>query len=286
MGSAAMDGSGNIAIAYTVSSSSTFPSIRYTSRVASDPPGTMPGGEQTCVAGTGVQQSSSNRWGDYSSISVDPVDDCTFWLTNEYYANNGSFDFKTRICAFTLPECGSCTATEPGGEVSCADGLDNDCDGAIDADDTDCCPDADGDGFNDAACGGTDCNDGDAAINPAASELCTDVVDNDCDGAIDCADSDCDSDPACCPDFDGDGFTDAACGGLDCNDNDAAINPFASELCSDTVDNDCDGDVDCADGDCAADPACVCAAKKEPCVVDADCCSNKCRGPAGSKTCK
>ena len=286
MGSVSMDGSGNIALAYSVSSSGIFPEIRYTARESTDPLGTVTGGEQTCIAGAGSQIASSNRWGDYSSISVDPVDDCTFWLTNEYYANTGSFDFKTRVCAFKLDECGACEVTEDA-EMTCDDGIDNDCDGAIDADDTDCCPDADGDGFNDAACGGADCNDNDPAINPGASEQCTDAVDNDCDLAIDCADPDCDSDPACCPDADGDGFTDAACGGTDCNDGDPAINPLANEICTDTVDNDCDGLFDCDDDDCDLDPVCdVCGPKGASCVVDADCCSNKCRGPSGNMTCK
>ena len=55
--------------------------------------------------GAGVQRQSFNRWGDYSTMSVDPADDCTFWYTQEYYANNGSFDFKTRIGSFKVPGC-------------------------------------------------------------------------------------------------------------------------------------------------------------------------------------
>jgi hypothetical protein len=91
-------------------------------------------------AGTGVQQSSSCRWGDYSSLSVDPSDDCTFWYTQEYYANNGGFDFKTRIGTFNLCNGGGgCTPTEPV-EASCKDLLDNDCDTLIDAADPDCAP--------------------------------------------------------------------------------------------------------------------------------------------------
>ena len=62
----------------------------------------MPGGEVTCHEGTGAQVASSNRWGDYSSMSVDPTDDCTFWYTQEYYQTTGSFDFNTRICRFTI----------------------------------------------------------------------------------------------------------------------------------------------------------------------------------------
>ena len=104
MGSAAMDKQGNIAVGYSVSSTGVFPSIRYSTRAAGDPLGTM-GAEVTLQAGAGVQQSSSNRWGDYSSMSVDPADGCTFWFTTEYYANSGSFDFKTRIGSFKQPGC-------------------------------------------------------------------------------------------------------------------------------------------------------------------------------------
>ena len=108
MGSAAMDKSGNIALGYSVSSRDTFPSIRYTSRTAADPLGTLPGGEVELVAGSDVQVRSFNRWGDYSTMSVDPVDGCTFWYTQEYQRNDDArqdFDFKTRIGAFKLAGC-------------------------------------------------------------------------------------------------------------------------------------------------------------------------------------
>ncbi len=139
MGSIAMNGSGDIALGYSVSSTATFPSIRYVTRTSGDPLGTLPGGEVELVAGAGSQTSSSNRWGDYSSMSVDPVDDCTFWYTQEYYANSGSFDFKTRIGSFRGPSCGgpACMPTQTN-ELSCGDGIDNDCDGAIDCLDSDC----------------------------------------------------------------------------------------------------------------------------------------------------
>jgi hypothetical protein len=102
--SAAMDQRGDIAIGFSVSDRRTFPSIRYAARTPADPLGTM-GGEVELVAGSGVQQSSFNRWGDYSSMSVDPVNGCTFWYTQEYYSETGSFDFKTRIGSFTVPGC-------------------------------------------------------------------------------------------------------------------------------------------------------------------------------------
>jgi hypothetical protein len=105
MGSIAQDQDRNIALGYSVAGSSLFPSVAYTSRMAGDAAGLMPGGEVTCHAGTGAQTASSNRWGDYSSMSVDPTDDCTFWYTQEYYQTTGSFDFNTRICSFKFADC-------------------------------------------------------------------------------------------------------------------------------------------------------------------------------------
>ena len=106
MGSIAQDRNNNIALGYSVSGVTQAPDIRYVSRAATDPPGTLPGGEITLQAGFGVQQSSFGRWGDYSAMSSDPFPDCTFWYTQEYYANTGSFDFKTRVGSFTFPGCG------------------------------------------------------------------------------------------------------------------------------------------------------------------------------------
>lgn len=139
MGSIAMNGEGDIALGYSLASGATYPSVRYTTRQAGDAPGTMPGGEVEMIAGAGSQTSSYNRWGDYSSMSVDPTDDCTFWYTQEYYANTGSFDFKTRIAAFPGPSCGGggCTATGPEAG-SCGNGQDDDCDGFVDCTDSDC----------------------------------------------------------------------------------------------------------------------------------------------------
>ena len=101
MGSIAMDGQGNIALGYSASSAATFPSIRYTGRLAGDDAGMMTLGEATLAAGGG-SQTGFNRWGDYSALSVDPADDCTFWYTNEYYDATASVDWKTRIGAFRL----------------------------------------------------------------------------------------------------------------------------------------------------------------------------------------
>lgn len=104
MGSIAMDGDGNIALGYSVSSSTLFPTIRYATRLASDPVGTMQA-EPALPAGTGSQL-VSNRWGDYSSLNVDPADDCTFWYTNEFYPTTSTNAWHTRILTFKVPGCG------------------------------------------------------------------------------------------------------------------------------------------------------------------------------------
>jgi hypothetical protein len=105
MGSIAMDGNGNIALGYSVSSATVFPGIRRTGRLASDPPGTMTQPEATIIAGGGAQTHSSRRYGNYSSMDVDPVDDCTFWYTTEYYASTSAAGWRTRITSFRNPEC-------------------------------------------------------------------------------------------------------------------------------------------------------------------------------------
>ena len=113
MGSAAMDGSGNIAVGYSASSSTMFPQIRYSGRLAGDPLNTLAQGENTLFAGTGSQTGTSSRWGDYSDMTVDPVDDCTFWYTTEYYASTTSFNWRTRIGSFKFPGCGGAPTPTP-----------------------------------------------------------------------------------------------------------------------------------------------------------------------------
>ena len=105
MGSAAMDHVGNIAVGYSVSSTAINPGIRFTGRAPGDPLGTL-GTELTIQDGTGSQLANLNRWGDYSSISVDPTDDCTFWYTTEYLKTNGTFNWSTRIANFKFAGCG------------------------------------------------------------------------------------------------------------------------------------------------------------------------------------
>ena len=76
------------------------PAIRYTARLWSDALGTMQT-ESTLINGTGSQTGSS-RWGDYSAMAVDPVNDSTFWYTNEYYPANATTTWKTRVGTFTV----------------------------------------------------------------------------------------------------------------------------------------------------------------------------------------
>jgi hypothetical protein len=105
MGSVAMDQSGNLAIGFSASSASINPQIRYAFRAATDPLGTLTG-ENVAFSGTGSQTDTVNRWGDYSAMTVDPVDDCTFWYTQEYYATTSSFNWRTRILNFKFDTCG------------------------------------------------------------------------------------------------------------------------------------------------------------------------------------
>jgi len=99
MGSIAMDESGNIALGYSASSSTITPEIRVTGRYANDPLGIMTVQEET-VFQSPAAQTSVNRWGDYTNMTVDPTDGSTFWYVNEY--SNGSWDWSTRIAHFVF----------------------------------------------------------------------------------------------------------------------------------------------------------------------------------------
>ena len=102
MGSVAMDASGNIALGYSVASPTLSPSMRYAGRLDTDPVGTLPASEFSIVAGAGSQ--NVERWGDYSAMSIDPADGCTFWHTNEYV--NSPNQWETQIAAFRFDDCG------------------------------------------------------------------------------------------------------------------------------------------------------------------------------------
>src|SRR6185295_10520868 len=113
LASAAEDHQGNLAVGYNVSSGAAGgnvrPGMRYAGRLAGDAPGGLTQGEATLIAGTGVQTSTGNRWGDYAALTVDPSDDCTFWYTSEYYTAAGqaasTVGWQTRIGSFKFAEC-------------------------------------------------------------------------------------------------------------------------------------------------------------------------------------
>jgi hypothetical protein len=115
MSSIAMDKAGNIAVGYNVSSSTIKPSLRYSTRVATDPVNTL-SNETSIVVGGGSQLATLSRWGDYTAMTIDPIDDCTFWYTGQYLKANGTFNWSTRISSFKMPNCGGVTplsATNP-----------------------------------------------------------------------------------------------------------------------------------------------------------------------------
>ncbi len=123
MGSMAMDTAGNIAIGYSVSSSTLYPSIRYTGRMRSDPLNQMTINERGIMNGGGCQTSNTQRWGDYSSMTVDPASPTTFWFTTEYYSMSSSSNWQTRVASFTFGNVFStCAAASPdnlcGGDTS------------------------------------------------------------------------------------------------------------------------------------------------------------------------
>ena len=234
--------------------------------------------------------------------------------------------------SFLYPNSTGCTSSEAG---FCSDGEDNDCDGPIDCNDSDClaCPNnvaedcelCDGSDLAGATCesqgyqsGALGCNnvtcdgfDFSGCGDPCeASETnCIDGVDNDCGGGTDCSDADCSGDLACLANCflgqQGDpcGSNEECCsnkckgpsGNKTCK-GDVACTPTASSetSCTDGIDNDCEGGTDCADSDCSGDVACQGDGCVNPggsppgtsCSSASECCSNKCKGKAGSQTCK
>jgi hypothetical protein len=110
MGSIAQDKNGDMGLGYSVvNGTNVYPGIRYTGRLAGDAAGQMTLGEGTIINGSGVQRTANSRWGDYTDLTVDPVDDCTFWYVNEYYTLAGQISsaagWQTRIASFKLPGC-------------------------------------------------------------------------------------------------------------------------------------------------------------------------------------
>ncbi len=173
---------------------------------------------------------------------------CCMYFSNPFGPGSWGCREVPAICCGGGYGPGSTCVALPLVEVICNDGVDDDCDGLRDCFDPDCRFDGDGDGFDAVPCG-SDCADADPCAIAGPAENCADGMDNDCDLAIDCADTDCQSDA------DTDGFIAQPCGS-DCDDNNASANPSAVELCADGVDNDCDSATDCADANCATSPAC------------------------------
>jgi hypothetical protein len=111
MASLAMDKDGNMALGFSASDATvTFPSSWYTGRLVGDPLGTMPQGEAAIINGTG-SQTGSGRWGDYTSMNIDPTDDCTFWYVNQWVPTTSSVGWQLRIGAFKYPSCVGATPT-------------------------------------------------------------------------------------------------------------------------------------------------------------------------------
>ena len=102
-----MDSAGNMALGYSASNgTTTFPSVWYTGRLSTNPLNTMPQGKGSIINGTG-SQTGSTRWGDYTSMNIDPVDDCTFWYVNQWVPTTSSVGWQFRIGAFKFNECGT-----------------------------------------------------------------------------------------------------------------------------------------------------------------------------------
>lgn len=309
IGSAAMDGDGNIAVGYNVSSSTTFPGLAYAGRLAGDPAGTLPQGETTLVAGTA--SNPSNRYGDYASLNVDPVDDCTMWFTGEY---NATSQWSTRIGSFVFAGCGStcgdgviegsevCDGANLGGATCGSEGCTGggtlaclaDCSGF---DDSACfgCPVCDNDGVCES---GEDCNscpnDCVSGTRPGAvcgNGICEAGNGEDC---LSCA-ADCNGTqkgkPAnrfCCGDGDGTNpvpCSDASCssGGFQCTDVPVATETFCCGLFGCEPGEDCAtcgldctiGDEFCSGGldeDCDGSIDCA----DSDCLLDAACLAADC----------
>lgn len=193
----------------------------------------------------------------------------------------GDAAVTTTVCAASSPwvadatDCDDIRAdVHPGAREVCDGETDEDCDGTVDEDGargaTGWYVDADADGHGDPAARRTtcavpasaaesadDCDDARASVHPDAAEQCGTGLDEDCDGATDCADSDCVGSPACTESTCDDGLDDDADGLVDCEDADCASAAACVEAsCADGLDDDSDGLVDCADEDCWGTTAC------------------------------
>jgi hypothetical protein len=337
MPSVSMDAVGNIGMVYTKSSSTVRPSVYFTGREATDPAGTLQS-ETVCIDGTGSQL-GGNRWGDYASVSVDPADDCTFWVTNEYVETTGSFQWDTQICTFTFASCGStqicgnnvregsevCDGTDLDGQTcgdfGCGGGTlacNNSCDGFDTSQCTLCSPCNN----NDICETGEDCNNcpNDCVSGTTSGAVCGNALCEAGNGETfftcpaDCAgkSNGKPADRYACGFGDGlapDGCGDARCvsGGFSCTEVPVAGGDFCCgdticdagescgncaldctvgpEICDSGIDEDCNGAVDCDDGDCVGDP--VCEAADCSAIGDKKACNTEpsCRWDNRNKVC-
>ena len=190
---------------------------------------------------------------EYFCPTADTAPVCTDADGDGYFAEGDS-------CGTLADFNDSDAAAYPGAIEDCGDGIDNDGNGLIDAADPGAmgcevlCTDMDMDGYaiEGGSCGAIDCDDNNAAVNPGAVEICSDGLDNNCNGLTDTADMNAVDCPLNCTDNDGDGYSieGGNCGAMDCDDSNAEVNPAALELCGDGVDNNCNGQVDSSDAVC------------------------------------
>eukprot|EP00899_Mesostigma_viride_P004978 jgi/Mesvir1/14481/Mv05187-RA.4 len=117
LSSVGMDGDHNIVVGYVATGVDMYPSLRYSGRQAWDVPGSLPQGEYRLVDGS--RGATTNRFGDYSALTVDPVDNCTFWFTGQY--ESLSAESATWIAVFRFPSCGQGIPCQVDGE--CDDGM-------------------------------------------------------------------------------------------------------------------------------------------------------------------
>lgn len=282
MGAISMDGSGNIAMSYNVSSGSVQPGIRYAGRLAGDPSGALPQGEHTLIAGT--SSIGTNRFGDYNAMNVDPVDDCTFWTTAEYTAGGV---WETQIGAFSFASCGgtcgngvaeggeACDGADLNGQSCASQGCSGGtlaCDGSCAFDLSGCtgCPVCDNDGTcesgedcnscpgdcpsgstNGAVCGNGVCEAGNGENCLTCSADCNGKQNGNPNGRYCCGDGSAGAGAVTC--------ADARCGG-------------PSECTNDPVSGGsyCCGDLTCDDGEDCGNCPLDCAAGPENCTNGSD----------------
>jgi len=192
-----------------------------------------------CGGNGGVREGSESLCGDLADNDCDGETDCADDTCNGATCRANGFICMAMVCACT----GNGGTPQPGGETSCTDGFDNDCDGMSDCADTSC----------DLVSCGAGCR---CVMGAKREEACTDTMDNDGDGQQDCADPDCNS---------------VACGmnGLRCSTGacrcvvDGGTVQMMETLCADGRDNDCNGATDCAEAGC---DGLACGAGSSRCV--------------------